>query len=529
VEVRQTFVLSDQNFSPVLPCNVGECLKIIRVEDGSLAELVSTWLDVFKGKTFPAGSTVVIFSASQLLMDGVGGYLHDLVGEIAKIDRIFEGRVLTTVGIPIFLGGVADPFLVRSVFELEGWLRGTGIPYPKQSWELVLQTMMECKTNRTQEAQKTKARVPVSLKLGQGQRAITWVSEGWTTLPNGVLPLSPNQEAGLVSTLTKELNGLYNLGLGTDPSTDRLVETPVCTGKPRVLMIGASHVEREALILADRGYDVTVCSKPGWRATQGAAAEMAEKVEEALLEHRACDVVVLQTLDNSLYMARTVEGGDLPIRRYPDGCFHVEGELVLAGKDRQFLVFNILKPVLQKLLGRNVVFVTPGPRYLEGCCDEIEHASNRFDEGFEDGLRRCLAECRQNFKDFLFTSGYRGFRVIDPSPALPGNNDDIWDWDPVHPSTTGYENICDLFEGEFDKFSHGGTKKRPAETQLAPEAKKRKVEVPRPRWVSGDSNNAQREYTSGYRGSGGQPPWFVRGRGRGGFRGRFAGGWRGRY
>jgi hypothetical protein len=175
-------------------------------------------------------------------------------------------------------------------------------------------------------------------------------------------------------------------------------------------------------------------------------------------------------------MARTAEGGDLPIRRYPDGGFHVEGELVLAGKDRQFLVFNILKPVLQKLHGRNVVFVTRGPRYLEGCCDEIEHASNRFDEGFEDGLR-------QSFKDFLFTSGYRGFRVIDPSPALPGNNDDIWDWDPVHPSTAGYESTCDLIKGEFDKFSHGGSKKRPAESQLAQEAKKRKVEVPRPRWV----------------------------------------------
>jgi hypothetical protein len=254
--------------------------------------------------------------------------------------------------------------------------------------------MLECKTNCSQEAQKNKTRVPVSLKLAQGQRAIMWVSEGWTTLPNGVLPLSPIQEAGLVSTLTRELNGLYNLGLGTDPSTDRLVEAPINTGKPRVLMIGASNVEREALILADRGFAVTVCSKPGWRATQGAATEMAEKVEEALQEHRTCDVVVIQTLDNSLYMARTVEGGDLPIRRYPDGAFHVEGELVLAGKDRQFLVFNILKPVLQKLHGRNVVFVTPGPRYLEGCCDEIEHASNRFDEGFEDGLRRCLAECR---------------------------------------------------------------------------------------------------------------------------------------
>jgi hypothetical protein len=87
---------------------------------------------------------------------------------------------------------------------------------------------------------------------------------------------------------------------------------------------------------------------------------------------------------------------------------------------------------------------------------------------------------------YLLILGYY-FRVIDPSPTLPGNNDDIWDWDPVHPSTAGYENICDLIEGEFDKFSHGGPKKRPAESQLAQEAKKRKVEVPRPRWVNEDA------------------------------------------
>ncbi len=93
-------------------------------------------------------------------LERVGGYLHDLVGEIAKIDRIFEGRVLSTVGIPILLGGIADPFLVRSLFELEGWLRGTGIPYPQQAWSLVLQTMVDCKTNGTQEAQKNKMRVP---------------------------------------------------------------------------------------------------------------------------------------------------------------------------------------------------------------------------------------------------------------------------------------------------------------------------------------------------------------------------------
>jgi hypothetical protein len=209
----------------------------------------------------------------------------------------------------------------------------------------------------------------------------------------------------LVGSLIRELNAIYNLGLGVDPSMDRMTDEPVRNSKPRVLMIGASNVEREALILADRGYEVTVCNKPGWRATHGAATEMAEKVEEALQDIRPNDMVVVQALDNSLYMARTVEGGDLPIRRYPDGEFHVEGDLVLAGKDRQYMVFNIIQPVLRKLLGRNVVFITPGPRYLDGCCDEPEHAPNRLEDVFEADLRKCLAECRkqrsggQKFRD----------------------------------------------------------------------------------------------------------------------------------
>ena len=75
-----------------------------------------------------------------------------------------------TVGIPILLGGISDPFLVRSLFELEGWLRGTGIPYPQQSWALVLQTILECKTNVTQEALKNKTRLPVS-EIGAGAKS----------------------------------------------------------------------------------------------------------------------------------------------------------------------------------------------------------------------------------------------------------------------------------------------------------------------------------------------------------------------
>ncbi len=39
-------------------------------------------------------------------------------------------------------------------------------------------------------------------------------------------------------------------------------------------------------------------------------------------------------------MARSEEGGDLPIRQFINGVYHVEGDLVLAGKDRLYMFFK---------------------------------------------------------------------------------------------------------------------------------------------------------------------------------------------
>ncbi len=67
------------------------------------------------------------------------------------------------------------------------------------------------------------------------------------------------------------------------------------------------------------------------------------------------------------------------------------------------------------------------------CCDELEHAPNRYTTGFEEGLRKSVSEFRSNHKDFLFTRGFWGFKVIDPSPALPNitGNFNIWGEDPA--------------------------------------------------------------------------------------------------
>jgi hypothetical protein len=89
--IRQTYILSDQNFPPAIPCTDGECLKIIRVENGSLSEIVSCFLDLMRGRGVPAGSVILLSSASHLQMMGVAGYMVDLGREFERLGSTFGG------------------------------------------------------------------------------------------------------------------------------------------------------------------------------------------------------------------------------------------------------------------------------------------------------------------------------------------------------------------------------------------------------------------------------------------------------
>ena len=56
----QCFVICDQNFPAILPVDEeGQCIKIIRIEDCSLREVVDSFLAITTGFCLPAGSVVV--------------------------------------------------------------------------------------------------------------------------------------------------------------------------------------------------------------------------------------------------------------------------------------------------------------------------------------------------------------------------------------------------------------------------------------------------------------------------------------
>jgi hypothetical protein len=126
-----------------------------------------------------------------------------------------------------------------------------------------------------------KKRVLGSLHFDPCKKPCSWVSNVGATLPNGALPLTPENELQIVAALISDLNGLCNLGLGADPSVDLLCANVLPDFKPNILMIGASHVACEGAILSDRGCGVTIYSKPVWRPNRGLAEEMADKVNES--------------------------------------------------------------------------------------------------------------------------------------------------------------------------------------------------------------------------------------------------------
>ena len=106
----------------------------------------------------------------------------------------------------------------------------------------------------------------------------------------------------------------------------------------------------------------------------------------------------------------------VPARKGNDGHYHVDCELVIAPKETQINVFNLISELLETAKGRRRVVVMPMLRYVsDSCCEDSEHVSNRGEAGFVAKLKEDLEALKQNFRDFLFLKGFRDTIVFDPS------------------------------------------------------------------------------------------------------------------
>ena len=117
------FFLSYQNFPPALPtAGANCCVAIIRVEDASLNDLVTTFLRLTKGCDLGIGSVVVLCSLNHLGKVGTAAYTEDMVQALQGIRSSFGGQVRALHGFPLPTIDIKDQATIRALLEVEAWL-----------------------------------------------------------------------------------------------------------------------------------------------------------------------------------------------------------------------------------------------------------------------------------------------------------------------------------------------------------------------------------------------------------------------
>ena len=82
-------------------------------------------------------------------------------------------------------------------------------------------------------------------------------------------------------------------------------------------------------------------------------------------------------------------------------------------------------------------------------------------------MREELTACTSNIKDFLFTSGFRHGRVMDPARCIRGLvAAEIWDSDPIHPRDAIYDLLADDAVTVEKSCGSGQTKRKRAAEHL---------------------------------------------------------------
>ncbi len=237
--------------------------------------------------------------------EGVAGYMTDLSVEIERIGSVFLGGVICLLGIPILIGGCEEGTATRSILEAGRWLAHSGSQHLQDSKKLLSEDIASHGKGGVFITEKFRHPMPLNLTNRFEQRS--WVSGGWTS-PREVKPFTLESEKKLVQTMIGELNGLFDLELGSDPSCDRLVKDDKTVRK--MLLIGGSHSIRESEALAKKGIEVISVAARGWRPNMTACEDMAANVAEVVKQLSEDDCVVIHCFDNIAFMARSEEGGD---------------------------------------------------------------------------------------------------------------------------------------------------------------------------------------------------------------------------
>jgi hypothetical protein len=553
------FVLADQCFPPVLPPETdGECIKILRIEDGGVVELLNAFLEATKGFRIPAGTVIVIFSASRLSAIGTEAYATEFAEARFRLQRVVGDGIEMLHGFPILYTGTGNRALIKSILDLEHWVtscaKGRDIGKSrKHCIKLTLGNTLEhfsagnsqCTGTPVATVPASSADTPVASAIfptrmmlptlmKYGEKAI-YESPIYVDIPLVIDAVSEVDERNMIDQLIQELNTSFMTELA-ECTVEREAEyssehSEALYGK-RIVMIGASHTARLANAMEDMGAVVVDLSIPGWRITGDNVSSQVQQLTSVLSEEYEGETyIIYQLFDNSVFFSSNDDIQELPYRGQ-DGKYHVPGKLVLADRDEFKRLFTEILPLLRSGLDHKKFILSPLLRYtVRACCRDPDHLTNKRDGDFLQNQVSSLTEIFSWLSAMAFTRRIRNFSVINPLELL-GPEDDIvgfalavsqyYKEDPVHLTGAGYADLCSQL---VDRMSSEPLKRKTTgeSKQLQPQ---QQIDwaARRSKWVRENDSDVHRADTGNARGRGyrGRGRWPRRARG-----GKFSGWGRG--
>ena len=448
------------------------------------------------GHWIPPGTVILIGSLSELVSKGVAGYLVELADFSNSLKQKFGNVVQVIPFVPLAMGGLNSAFAVRSVAELAAWLGGTGdYPLPNLT-EAVWQFLSKGGDGPLQSQYESRFVVPVDLTFS-GSKTVH--SNGWPFLRNGSIAINEAEELRQVTALISDLNEGMAFTLDEGPSFNRSPTSAASTAGrgtvKRFVVLGASHGHRIAETLEKSGFDVTDLTDRGWKLSKTGVTVLADKLAQADVPQGKETQLILSVLDSSIFWGESNEGLE-PSKKLSDNRFHIEGRVVVAGRDVIQDRFNMLAPLLQVASKYRICLFSPIPRYITGgCCKSTSHCCGHEEDSAAHEQLLQLERARGTLRDIVFKSKFKNVMILNPVKLFGGGRDldstaealkAVWGPDPVHPASEVYQRIVDemvlTLDGQGnDKLRNRGRKRgrSPDEEHSATDSSNRSSSRPR--------------------------------------------------
>jgi hypothetical protein len=300
--VPQIFILSDQNFPAALPVEGdGECLKILRIENGKLSELVESFLEVTKGFTVPAGSVVVLTSVSHLAGVGTVEYINQFTVARGRLLGEFQGGLEVVHGFPVLLCGMSDKPGIRALIDCTDWFASVPVNTNRflndtlqHFWSVICNfgsaagllaasALASGSASLSDQGSGSPA-APDQLRFllpkdlgGKNKKIFLSCPD---KVPMAIPPIDSDTESELLTCLITELNNKFLADLaplardnsgGADASDsddrEEVTNNASMHKNTRLIMVGGSHAARIASALDNLGLEIADLSSPGWTVT----------------------------------------------------------------------------------------------------------------------------------------------------------------------------------------------------------------------------------------------------------------------